>query len=210
MRLTLHSVNVGKPAAIGEVDGVTVVSAISKTPVSEPMIDVQKSTLNGDGVADRSVHGGPNKAVYAYPRDHWDWWTAEADLKTFPGAFGENLTLEGATEHDIQIGDLFRWGDTILQVSQPRAPCYKFRIYTGRDDAAARMTVSGRCGWYFRILQPGSAPTSGVLERTESGTGASVYMAFMAAFNRRFSKETRAQIASDPALATEWRQMLTS
>ncbi len=210
MRLTLHSVNVGQPAAIGEIDGAPVISAISKQPVSATTISLQEATLEGDGVADRRVHGGPDKAVYAYPNDHWDWWTAEAGLKTFPGAFGENLTLEGATEHEVQIGDVFKWGDALLQVSQPRAPCYKFRMYTGRDDAAARMTISGRCGWYFRVLQTGTVPTSGVLERIETGAGASVYMAFMAAFNRRFSRDTRAQIAADPALAADWRKMLTA
>ncbi len=210
MRLTLHSVNVGQPAPLGEVDGAPVISAISKKPVSATTISLQEATLEGDGVADRRVHGGPDKAVYAYPKDHWDWWTAEAGLKTFPGAFGENLTLEGVTEHEVQIGDLFKWGDALLQVSQPRAPCYKFRMYTGRDDAAARMTTSGRCGWYFRVLQTGTVPTSGVLERIETGAGASVYMAFMAAFNRRFSPDTRAQIAADPALAADWRKMLTA
>lgn len=208
MRLSLHAVNIGQPTQIGERAGAPVISAIGKSPVASASIQVREETLEGDGVADRTVHGGVSKAIYAYPKDHWTWWEEEVGLKTFPGAFGENLTIEGATEHDIQIGDRFSWGEAVLEVSQPRAPCYKFQIYTGKPDAAARMTVSGKCGWYFRVIQTGSAPTSGVLERTHTGNGASVFDAFMAAFNRRYSLDTRRQIASDPALAPEWRDML--
>lgn len=208
MILTLRSVNVAVPQQIGVRAGLTVNSAIGKRPIDQPIISVGRETLAGDAVADRTVHGGPNKAIYAYPRDNWSWWESEVGLKTFAGAFGENLTVEGATEHDVHIGDQFRWGDVILQVSQPRAPCYKFQLYTGLQDASARMTVSGRCGWYFRVLSEGQAPTSGPLERIESGTGASVYLTFSAAFNRRYSREARQQIAAEPALASEWRQML--
>lgn len=208
MRLTLHAVNTGQPTQIGERAGASVISAIGKTPVDTASINVLADTLEGDGVADRTVHGGVSKSIYAYPRDHWGWWEEEAGLKTFAGAFGENLTVEGASEHEIQIGDRFSWGEAVLEVSQPRAPCYKFQMYTGKQDAAARMTVSGKCGWYFRVIQTGSAPTSGSLERIQSGTGASVFDAFMAAFNRRYSVDTRRQIASDPALAPEWRDML--
>lgn len=210
MRLTLLSVNVGQPSQIGERAGAPVISAIRKAPVATDTINILAETLEGDRVADLTVHGGVSKAIYAYPKDNWDWWTNEVGLSCRAGAFGENLTLEGATEHDIQVGDRFSWGEAVLEVSQPRAPCYKFQIYTGKADAAARMTVSGRCGWYYRVVTPGAAPTSGTLERIQTGTGASVFDTFMAAFNRRYPADTRAQIAAAPALAPEWRDMLVA
>lgn len=209
MLLSLASVNVSMPRQIGEHLGEPVISAIDKQPVAADSINVLGETLEGDGVADRTVHGGANKAIYAYPTDHWDWWASKHGLNTRPGAFGENLTVAGATEHDIHIGDRFAWGEAVLEVSQPRAPCYKFVMHVGKPDAAAQMTVSGKCGWYFRVIQQGEAPTSGELERIRIGTGATVYVTFMAAFNRRYSADARQKIAAEPTLASEWRAMLT-
>lgn len=208
MILTLRSTNVRQPEEIGERAGAPVLSAINKQPVAAESIAVGTEALEGDAVADPSVHGGPDKAIYAYPADHWAWWSAEVGLAPRPGAFGENLTVHGATEHDVNIGDQFSWGDVILQISQPRQPCFKFQMHTGKPDAAARMTTSGKCGWYFRVLQPGAAPTSGSIERIAVGAGASVFETFTAAFNPRYSRDTREQIAAEPALAPAWRAML--
>ncbi len=208
MRLELLSTNLALPKQIGERLGEPVISAIDKQPVATPNVQVCADTLQGDRVADPTVHGGVSKSIYAYPRDHWEWWTTEAGLACRPGAFGENLTVQGATEAEINIGDRFQWGEAILEVSQPRAPCYKFNLHTGMPDAAARMTVSGKCGWYFRVIQQGAAPASGSLERISTGAGANVHDTFMAAMDRRYSAETRRQIASEPTLAPEWRDML--
>ncbi len=208
MRLDLRSVNTALPRQIGELFGEPVISAIDKQPVATTTIRVHAETLEGDRVADPSVHGGASKSIYAYPVDHWDWWTTEAGLDCRPGAFGENLSVAGATEHDIHIGDRFAWGEAVLEVAQPRAPCFKFAIHAGKPDAAARMTISGKCGWYFRVIQQGEAPTKGALERIHTGTGPNIHDTFMAAMNRRYSADTRRQIAADPALAPEWRDML--
>jgi MOSC domain-containing protein YiiM len=208
MRLQLHSLNVGKPRVIGESNGAPVTSAIGKLPVETASVKVGVLGLHGDHQADPVNHGGADKAVYAYSRDRWAWWRDEHGLEGRPGAFGENLTLSGAVETDIRIGDRFRWGEALLEVSQPRQPCYKFQIHSGRTDAAALMTLSGFCGWYLRVIEPGEAPTAGEMERTTAGDGATVHDAFRAAFDRRTPRETRQAIAAHPTLARAWRAVL--
>jgi MOSC domain-containing protein YiiM len=208
MKLALLSVNVSQPKLLAQVDEQVVMSAIGKEPVATKDIRVLKETLDGDRVADRTVHGGADKAVYAYPADNWPWWRNEHGLACRPGAFGENLTVEGADESGVRIGDQFSWGDALLEVSQPRQPCFKFQLHTGRPEAAALMTIHARCGWYFRVIREGLAPVAGVLERTHASDGPSVREAFIAAMHRRTSEEDRNRIAGHPALARSFRAAL--
>ena len=205
MELRLISVNVGQPKQIGMRDGKPLMSAIGKEKISAQMISARALGLDGDTQANSISHGGVDKAVYAYPSDHWRWWEGEKNFSCFPARFGENLTLEGADENDVSIGDRFSWGNAILEISQPRAPCNKFQIYSGRPDIAASMTLSGRCGWYLRVVQEGTAPTGGVLERISSSDGPSVRETFIAAFNRKIDPARKAQIGGFPALAEAWR-----
>jgi MOSC domain-containing protein YiiM len=114
-------VNVGQPRVIGERDGAPLLSAIGKQPVGATSITVRRLGLDGDAQANLRVHGGPDKAVYAYPADHWTWWE-EKRIGCWPARFGENLTVEGAEETQVQVGDRFSWGDVVLEVSQPRSP----------------------------------------------------------------------------------------
>src|SRR5262245_16335871 len=130
MKLALLSVNVSQPKVLARVGEEVVMSAIGKAPVATQDIRVLKETLEGDRVADPTVHGGADKAVYAYPADNWPWWQNEHALACRPGAFGENLTLSGADETGVRIGDRFSWGDALLEVSQPRQPCFKFQLHT--------------------------------------------------------------------------------
>lgn len=206
MELRLLSVNVGLPRDIGIFQGERVLSAIAKQSVDTPSIFVGRTNLAGDAQAALSVHGGPDKAVYCYPADHWPWWEKEKGLACRPGTFGENLTIEGADETIVAIGDRFHWGDAILEVSEPRAPCYKFAMHTKRPEAPSLMTVSGRCGWYCRVIREGQAPVShGVLVRAAPGGGPSVRDAFFAALDPRADAAIRARVASAPALAASWR-----
>ena len=163
--LDLLSVNVGRPAHLGMWQGEPIVSSIAKVPVRAETVGVGASNIEGDEQADLSVHGGLDKAIYAYPADHWPWWQTEAGFEARPAAFGENLTLRGAGEEAVRIGDEFTWGEARLQVSEPRAPCFKFVMHSGRADFGARMTVSARTGWYFRVLETGRAPVRGPLTR---------------------------------------------
>ncbi|MGD8395685.1 MAG: MOSC domain-containing protein, partial [Candidatus Eiseniibacteriota bacterium] len=112
--------------------------------------------LAGDGQADRSVHGGHDKAVYAYPSEHYPCWQRELGGGALPhGVFGENLTTAGLVEQDLRPGDRLRIGSTVLTVTQPRLPCYKLGIRFGRPDMVKRFHASRRSGFYLSITTAG-------------------------------------------------------
>lgn len=204
MELRLFSVNVGLPRVIAVKDGAEIWSGIAKAPIGHPSIRVRATHLDGDGQADLSVHGGEDKAVYCYPADHWPWWEREQRLACRPATFGENLTVAGADETNVFIGDRFRWGEAVLEVTQPRAPCFKFAIHAQRPDAPAVMTASGRTGWYFRVLREGVG--QGPLERVHSGTGPCVRDAFFAVLDPEAPRALREAVHAAPALAASWRK----
>ncbi len=209
MELRVLSVNLGQPKQIGMRDGKPLMSAIEKEKISAESIAVGALGLTGDTQANSISHGGVDKPIYAYPADHWQWWEKEKDFPCYPARFGENLTLEGADEDAIAIGDRFSWGEAVLEISQPRAPCNKFQIWTGRTDAPALMTISGRCGWYLRVVKEGNAPTDGTMERVSRSGGPSVRETFYAAFNRKMDPARVAEIRAFPALAEAWRVRMT-
>lgn len=139
-------------------------SAIFKKERTEPMM-LYKNGLEADEVADKKVHGGPEKALFAYPAQHYPYW--QQDLETDEidiGGMGENLVIEGADEYSVFIGDTYQFGEAVIQVSQPRQPCWKparrFKVL----DLALRIQNSGRTGWYFRVLQAGKVSADAELE----------------------------------------------
>ena len=206
MELRLVSVNVGMPREIGVLHGAPVFSGIAKTPVAATSVFVGTTNIEGDAQADLAVHGGPDKAVYCYPADHWPWWEREKAFPCRPASFGENLTIEGADETMVTIGDRFRWGDALLEISQPRAPCFKFAIYANRADGPALMTVSGRSGWYFRVIQEGRAPVGvWTFVRESRAGGPTVRETFFAALHAHVGEETLRRVAGAPGLAASWR-----
>jgi MOSC domain-containing protein YiiM len=114
--------------------------------------------FRGDEQGDRKHHGGPEKAVHHYAFEHYARWReaiGEHDLLTRPGAFGENLSTIGLTEAQIAIGDTFRAGGAVIQVSQGRQPCWRLNLRFGLPDMALRVQTSGRTGWYYRVIQEG-------------------------------------------------------
>ena len=151
----LRSVNVGLPRPLATRKG-DVLSGIVKTPVAGRVL-VRRLGLNGDGQADLTVHGGPDKAVYAYSLDHYPHWAAtlaRADLE--PGAFGENLTVDGMLEHQVRVGDIYRIGSATLQVTRPRSPCFKLAAHLALPDFPKAFLASGRTGFYLRVLEEGA------------------------------------------------------
>jgi len=208
MRIPVVSVNVGLPQVIGTLHGAEVWSAIAKLPVSTGAVTLRTTNIVGDGQADLEVHGGIDKAVYTYSADHWPWWQAQKELRCVPATFGENLTLSGFDENEVRIGDRFAWGEAELEVSQPRAPCFKLSMHTGRDDVPAAMTATGRCGWYMRVLREGAASVRGELVRVGESTGSTVREAFLAAFAPRADRGALRRIHAQPALAPAWRRMI--
>lgn len=209
MNLRILSVNIARARNIGTFDGETVISGIDKRRVAPDAVQVRRLGISGDEQADLTVHGGVDKAVYAYPSEHWPWWESEQRIACAPATFGENLTLEGADESAVAIGDRFRWGAALLEVSQPRAPCYKLGMHTGRADAPQIMTVSARCGWYLRVIEEGEAPSrSAILERVQESGAPSVRDTFRALFGRHADETTLSRICDVAALAESWRRPL--
>lgn len=161
--MQLISVNVGLPREVTW-KGKTVRTGIFKEPVNARVM-VRELNLDGDRQADLTVHGGVDKAVYAYPVEHYDYWRSELpDLELTPGIFGENFTVTGLREEELNIGDRFRVGSAELMVTQPRLPCYKLGIRFGRSDMVKRFLVSRRTGFYFRVLQEGEVGAGDTLE----------------------------------------------
>ena len=149
------SVNVGAPRDV-VVRGETIRTAIWKTPVEGP-VHVRLHNLDGDGQADPTVHGGPNKAVYAYPSEHYEYWRRELPDAELPwGVFGENLTIEGLRETDVHVGDELTLGTAVLRVTQPRLPCFKLALRFNRPDMVKRFLKSRRTGFYFQIAREGA------------------------------------------------------
>lgn len=148
------SVNVGRPRDV-EWRSDMVATAIYKAPVLD-RVAVRRLNLEGDQQADLSVHGGPEKAVYAYPTEHYAFWRGELPGVALPwGAFGENLSTEGMLEPAVRIGDLLRIGTTDLVVTQPRLPCFKLNVRFQRPDMVKRFLRSGRTGFYLSVLKEG-------------------------------------------------------
>lgn len=158
------SVNVGMPRPV-EWNGRRVMTGIFKEPVSGPL-RMRRRNLDGDRQADLSVHGGPDKAVYVYPSEHYPFWRGELPGHELAwGAFGENLTSEGWWEDEVHIGDRFRIGTAEAVVTQPRMPCFKLGIRFGRDDVIPRFLESGRPGFYLRVLEEGEVAAGDAMER---------------------------------------------
>ena len=152
--MKLISVNVSKPKEIAA-RGRSVTTGIFKEPVAG-RVRLGRLNLEGDGQADLRVHGGPDKAVYAYPFEHYDYWERELGRSDLAyGQFGENLTVEGMLEDVVHIGDVFKVGSALLQITQPRSPCYKLGIRMGSSGFPKRFMASGRPGFYLRVLEEG-------------------------------------------------------
>jgi MOSC domain-containing protein YiiM len=204
----LVSVNVGLPQVIGASRWRKPIrSGIVKRPVTAANIYLDTLNLDGDRQADLTVHGGRDKAVYAYPSEHLPLWNDELGTDFEPGTFGENLATAGWLEDDVRIGDIWAWGAARLQVSQPRSPCYKLATVTGRPDLLKHLARTGRTGWYLRVLQPATVPVAGpikVIERDPAGI--SVLFAHRASLPGALDRAEVEAVAQVGALAADWRR----
>jgi MOSC domain-containing protein YiiM len=160
------SVNVGMPREV-DWQGRKVVTGIFKEPVPGRVM-VCPLNLDGDGQADLTVHGGVNKAVYAYPSEHYAYWRVELPGVDLPwGMFGENFTTEGLLEDTVYIGDRFRIGEAEVIATEPRMPCYKLAIKFGRPDIIKRFLASRRTGFYFAVAREGMVGAGDAIELIE-------------------------------------------
>jgi MOSC domain-containing protein YiiM len=161
--MRLISLNVGLPREVIW-KGRTVTTGIFKEPI-KGTVRLRKLNLDGDRQADLSVHGGAEKAVYAYPSEHYSYWRKTLPSMELPwGMFGENFTTEGLLETGISIGDQFQIGSARLMVTQPRMPCYKLGVKFGRDDILKLFLQSRRSGFYFSVLEEGDVAAGDSIE----------------------------------------------
>lgn len=196
------SVNVGGPQVVRWRDR-DVRTSIFKRPASE-RVAVQGVNLAGDDQADRRVHSGPDKAVYAYAREDLDWWSDGLGVPLQAGMFGENLTVAGIEVTGAVIGERWRINDVLLEICAPRTPCYKLGIRMGADDFPRLFAAAGRPGAYLRILAPGTVTTGdAVIVEYRPSHGVTIH-AVADAYHRDRSRV--AELVAAPELAGHWQR----
>jgi MOSC domain-containing protein YiiM len=164
--MKLISVNIGLPRLVMQ-NSDPVSTGIFKEPVVGRVM-LRTLNLDGDRQADLSVHGGPSKAVYVYPSEHYEYWKRELPGLKLPwGMFGENFTSAGLFESELNIGDQFRVGSAVVMVTEPRMPCYKLGIKFGRPDIVKRFLASERTGFYFAVVQEGEVGVADEIQLIE-------------------------------------------
>lgn len=183
-------------------------SAIAKRP-REGAVQVLAEGLAPDEQADRTVHGGPEMALHLYPLDHHAWWReriGDHPALDEPGGFGSNLAVAGLTEDMVHIGDRFRLGTALVEISQPRQPCWKIEHRFGHKGMVAAIVKSGRCGWYFRVLETGEVAAGDTLERVATGAAEwSVARVFRALVAGKATPEELGELADLAALTPRLR-----
>ena len=199
------SVNVSKPKVV-QYKGKEVSTGIYKKPVHGPVM-LRKTNIDGDGQADLKVHGGLDKAVYGFPWEHYTFYQERFGPDDFAhGHFGENLTTKGMLENAVHIGDRFRIGEAVLEVSQPRSPCSKFAMKMRATEAVKTMLDSGKTGYYFRVIEEGMIDIGKTIRLSLNESAPTVYgihqLMFFDALN--VSELKRASVCS--ALAPSWRE----
>lgn len=204
--MKLISLNVGYPR-LTLYKGQSISTGIFKQPVSGAIM-LRTLNLDGDRQSDLSVHGGPYKAVYGYPSEHYELWRQELPEAKLPwGAFGENFTTEGLLEQELHLGDRLRIGTAILMVRQPRNPCYKLAAKFQRDDMIERFLRSGRSGFYFSVEQEGAVQSGDTFEflsrELEAITVAGLNQLYA---HDRYNRELLEKAIASVALPEAWRK----
>jgi MOSC domain-containing protein YiiM len=185
-------------------------SAIAKRLV-EGTLKLTPLGLTGDEQAEKSYHGGPDRALCHYPREHYDHWReqfpAQAEQFCAP-AFGENISTLGLTEHNVFMGDIFRWGEALIQVTQPRSPCFKLNTHFAINDISVLMQQTGRCGWLYRVVSTGSVSGDQPLELVTRNSDVSVAQAIAIAWHMPFDEEQYRRLLSVAGLSASWSKTL--
>ena len=202
--MKLISVNIGRPRPVPH-EGRVVSTGIFKEPVAGPVF-LRRLNLDGDGQADLRVHGGADKAVYAYPYEHYAFWAGELGRDDFAhGQFGENFTITGWLEDTVCIGDEFRIGAARVQVTQPRSPCFKLGIRMGDDQFPARFAAANRTGFYLRVLQEGRVSAGDAIERVAHDAGSLSVRDVFRLRHDRGTREEYERAVKLSALSPSWR-----
>ena len=202
----LLSINVGRPRIVMR-EGEPVSTAIFKTPVTG-RVKLQTLNLEGDRQADLSVHGGPTKAVYVYPVEHYDYWRVELPGMELPwGMFGENFTTRGLNESEVKIGDTFQIGSSVVSVTEPRMPCYKLGIRFGRSDILKRFLASERTGFYLSVKQEGEVGAGDAINLIEHAEDSVTVSDITRLYGReKNNRELLVRATQVAALPESWRE----
>jgi MOSC domain-containing protein YiiM len=205
----IHSINVSGIREVMFYEQI-VTTGIFKEPVSG-LIEANLLGLEGDAQADLTVHGGPEKAVYFYPREHYVAWMNVLGVDSLPpGSFGENITSEGLIESDIYVGDVLRIGGAKLQVIQPRSPCYKLQIKFGRPDMVAQFVRMGHPGWYASVIEPGGFTTGDRIDfDSRPAEGISIADIWRYSLSEDADEETKVRVAQLSLLPAFWKERIT-
>ncbi|MCW8891556.1 MAG: MOSC domain-containing protein [Sedimenticola sp.] len=189
-------------------------SAIHKKPIKDLVLCTEEG-LQGDQQADQRHHGGSERALHYYPQEHFAYWKgfwqalglAPSPTLFEPGAFGENLSDSGLIEEQVHIGDIFTLGEAVIQVSQPRSPCFKLNIRFGYDQMSLVMQTTGKTGWLFRVLQPGNVKQGDSLKRQQvAPAGLSVRTCLDTLYNQPYNEGKLRILADHPSLSEGWRR----
>jgi MOSC domain-containing protein YiiM len=205
----VHSINV---SGIREVTffGQIISTGIFKEPVAG-RVQAHALGLEADAQADHTVHGGPEKAVYFYPHEHYAAWKDVLAVERLsPGSFGENITSDGLIESQIYVGDVLRIGSAKLQVIQPRSPCYKLQIKFGRADMVAQFVRMGHPGWYASVIQPGSFATGDRIDfDSRPADRISIADIWRYSLSEDADEPTKARVERLPLLPPFWKERIT-
>ncbi|MBZ5645436.1 MAG: MOSC domain-containing protein [Acidobacteriia bacterium] len=209
MSAALVSLQVGVPRIVHQ-DGQEVSTGIFKSPVAG-RVRMRHLNLDGDQQADLTVHGGQDKAVYAYPSEHYPFWKKELPGVDLPwGSFGENLTTSGLLEGGVFLGDRYTIGTAEVVVTQPRLPCFKLNLKFGRDDMIKRFLHCGRTGFYFRVLREGEVGAGDEIVRVHQDENrVSVTDVLNLYVHGLDSGDVRERALRVPYLSASWREELS-
>jgi MOSC domain-containing protein YiiM len=205
--MKIISTNIGEPRIVNW-KGKEVKTGIFKYPVNHPIFlgsdDVEK-----DHVIDRRYHGGVDKACYLYSADHYEYWQKlYPELEMLFGIFGENLTVEGLHEAKVNIGDIFKIGDAIIQATQPRQPCFKLEFRFNNDKIVRQFIDSGFSGVYVRVLEKGNVKTGDSVELIEKKDSLSIQKVYELLYTSEFQKKAVGQAVNDPYIAASCKKDL--
>jgi MOSC domain-containing protein YiiM len=205
----VHSINVSGGLRKVEFAGQTVITGFFKTPVSGK-VHAHQLGLEGDAQGDLRVHGGPDKAVYFYPQEHYqDWEELLGTGPLSPGSFGENITSRGLLETDLSVGDVIRIGTVIMQVLQPRSPCYKLQMKFDRPDMVALFMRQNQPGWYASVLQEGTLTKSDAIEIvSRAPERISIADIWHYSLKAELDEKTRRQVSGLDLLPAFWKERI--
>ncbi|WP_159566114.1 6-hydroxyaminopurine reductase [Budvicia diplopodorum] len=181
-------------------------SAIEKREMSGELM-LTTLGFEGDEQADMRHHGGADRALCHYPREHYEYWRnqfPERAEQFIAPLFGENISTTGLTEQNVYIGDIYRWDNALIQITQPRSPCYKLNVRCNINDFARLMQNNGRCGWLYRVIVAGKVNTEQPLELVSRNSDITVAQATSIAFNSPFDAEQYHRMLAAAGLSASW------